>query len=419
MHSKIKQNVTNFLIWSQKWTQTDMIYLAKGGFWVTIEQIIFNLIGIVSIFVFANYLDQEIYGNYQYIISMVAILQFFALSGINGSLSLTVARGNSGTFIPSLKEKIKWGLLGSFVSLVGGIYYLSNQNEILGYSFIFISLVVPFIDSLHLFNPYLLGLKKFKDYSTNNIKIKIFATTIIVVSVLLTNNIYILIFVTIVPSLVVRLYFTKKYLKKYPPNNKIDKDAINLGKHLSFMGFLSGVITHLDKIIIFQFLGAKEVAVYTIAMAPISKISSLLSGNISMLSLPKISGKSIVELKKILPKKIRTLTIFLSLITITYIVLAPTLFELFLPKYIDSVFLSQVFAFSIMFLPSSLFNISLTSHSKKKQLYLLNFVIPTIKILLFIVLLPLLGSLGMILAILFGEMFKYILSSYLFYKIKE
>ena len=41
MINKIKNRIYNILRQSEKYTQTDMVYLAKGGFWLTLgmEQI--------------------------------------------------------------------------------------------------------------------------------------------------------------------------------------------------------------------------------------------------------------------------------------------------------------------------------------------------------------------------------------------
>ncbi len=418
MIKKVKIKIKYFLLWTQRWTKTDMLYLAKGGFWVTLEKTIFNILGIASMLVLANYLDKNTFGIYQYVLSLFAIFQLSSLTGINSSLPLTVARGNEATFPASVRTKIKWGFIGFFISVLMGIYYIIKQDHVLGYSLIIISLAVPFADSFYLYNRYLIGLKKFKDFSKNNILIKILSVSFIIAVVLLTNNIFIILILTIFPPIFLNIFYTFKYYKKYPPNNNMDNKSIAMGKHLSAINLLSGIIKNADKIIIFHFLGTTQIAIYTFAMMPVSKIRNIISGNVSTLAIPKIGSKSLQELKQILPKKVKTITIFLSLIILIYFISAPFLFNMFLPKYTDSIFLSRVFSLSLLLVPSGLFSSSLLANLKKKELYLINSVMPFLKILLFSIFLPLWGSLGMILALMCTDSLKYLLTIFLFYKTK-
>ena len=65
----IKEKIYKLLRKSEKWTHTDMIYLAKGGFWLTLGQIISSVSSFALAVAFANFLPKEVYGNYKYIIS--------------------------------------------------------------------------------------------------------------------------------------------------------------------------------------------------------------------------------------------------------------------------------------------------------------------------------------------------------------
>lgn len=80
--------------------------------------------------------------------------------------------------------------------------------------------------------------------------------------------------------------------------------SISLGKHLSFMDFLSNVSMYIDKILIFQFLGATPLALYALALAPIKQLQSI-SKIIRSLVLPKFSARSGRELKKTMHIKIK------------------------------------------------------------------------------------------------------------------
>jgi len=123
---KTKIRLYNLLRWSQKYTKTDMVYLAKGGSWLTLGQIVSTIASFLSAIAFANLLPRETYGQYKYILSITSILAIPTLAGINTAVIRAIARGYEGSFIPALKTKIKWGLLGGITSIgLAGYYYFS------------------------------------------------------------------------------------------------------------------------------------------------------------------------------------------------------------------------------------------------------------------------------------------------------
>ena len=66
---KIKEKIFNLLHWSQKYTGTDMVYLATGGFWLISGQIFYSATAFLLSIAFANLWSKETYGIYTYIIS--------------------------------------------------------------------------------------------------------------------------------------------------------------------------------------------------------------------------------------------------------------------------------------------------------------------------------------------------------------
>ena len=56
---------------SEQVTKTDMFYLAGGGYWLGLSQVIQLIASFVLALVFARVLPKEIYGNYQYIICLL------------------------------------------------------------------------------------------------------------------------------------------------------------------------------------------------------------------------------------------------------------------------------------------------------------------------------------------------------------
>ena len=412
----IKQKLKNILIWSQQWTKTDMIYAAKGGLWINFEKIIFNAVGAISFITFANLLSRESYGIYQYVLSIAAIFSIFSLPGIDSANTFSVAAGREGSYFDGLKNKIKFGLTGGLVSLAFAGYYFWHNNLILGSSFAVASVFIPFIDSLYIYNSFLLGKKKFKNFSSNNIIEKIICSGTVIITLFFTKNIPLLVLAYFAPRLLIRLYFIIKYWRLYPPNKEKDSRMIGFGKHLTLMSVIGVIVSQIDDILIFQILGAAPAAIYAFAITPIQKIQDIIVSNINSLATPKLGEKSENDLKKIIPQKIARLTFFILPIVIAYILAAPFIFKIILPKYEPAIIYTQILSLTFLFLPKTLFSLALTAQAKKKELYIASTIIPTIKIILFVALLPFFGVWGMVFSIVFSEMLSWIILAILFKK---
>ena len=135
MTSNIKLRFYKLLRLSEKYTKTDMVYLTKGTFWLTLGQIISSASSFILAIAFANLLPKETYGVYKYILSIVSILNISTLSGINTAITQAVARKYEGSVIPAIKMKIYWGLFGSLASLILAGYYYFQGNITLTISF--------------------------------------------------------------------------------------------------------------------------------------------------------------------------------------------------------------------------------------------------------------------------------------------
>ena len=141
---------------------------------------------------------------------------------------------------------------------------------------------------------------------------------------------------------------------------------------------------------------------------------NLFSGTITPLSFPKLSERHSEELKIILPKKIFRLFLILIPIVAIYIILAPFLYKIFLPRYLESIFYSQIFAINILLLPGLLFVYSLAAQMKKTKLYIYKFISPFIRIAFLLILTPLYGIIGAISAILVAQIISLGLVIFLF-----
>ena len=409
---EIKSKINNFLLWSEKYIQTDMVYLAKGGFWLTSGQIISVGITLLLSIAFANLLPPATYGVYKFLLSIVGILTVFTLHGINSAVTQAVAQGYEGSLISGLKSKLRWGSLGSLAALGIFLYYFLRDNDTLASGFLIAALFVPFFETLTIYFSYLTGKKAFKSSAKYKIMGDAVLALILISVLFITKNPLLILFVYLAITTISRFVFLKLTLKNFPPNKEENPQTIPYGKHLSLMGVIKVVAGNLDSILIWHFLNPISLAVYNFALLPVLQISATLQ-NLSALALPKFSTAAEGEIKSRIFNKTIRFSLFLMPFVLGYMIFAPLLYKLIFPQYSDSVFYSQIFALSILLAPSILLSTFLQAKMKTKQLYLLQLLTPLSQIVFLLILLPAFGITGAVFSLLCAQIFNFILATIL------
>lgn len=397
MLNKIKNFTYKLLKKSESFFQTDMIYLARGGFWLTLGQIVASLSSFIIAIAFANLLSKETYGIYKYVLSIAGIILSVSLSGISTSIIKSIAGGSKSSIIPILKSKIGWSFFGSLISIIIATYYFINHNTTLFVCFLIISIFIPFIDSFSIYNSILIGKKEFRLATKYNIISSLFYSLTFIITLILTKNIYYILFSYFLSWTLIKIIFFKITIKKYDGANEYDSNILKYGKHLTLMNILGSISNYIDRLLIFHVLGAVEVAIYSIALAPIEQLKSL-SKNINTLIFTKYSDKKNISIVSI-NKKIRITIIGVILLIVIYFLSISWLFKIFFPKYLDGILYSQIASLILIFyIPSNILLSILQSQEKIKSLYRYNIFAPICQIIIMIFFAYLWGIMGIIVA---------------------
>lgn len=352
--------------------KTDVRYLLSGGFWLGMGQV-FSMLGTLAVSIaFANLMSKDAYGIYKYVLSIIGTLSIASLSGIDTAIAQAIARNYEGTFIPGLRKKIIWGLGGAMIGFIIGIYYFIQANTLLGYAIIIGCLFFPFMNAFSLYNGILNGRKLFKTYSFYNVIIQLLASAFLILALFLTHNVLIVLGVYFLANTLLNLMFLTIALKRFPLNDNQDPETIPFGMHLSAMEIINTVSNQLDKILVFQFLGAAQLAIYTIAVAPTEQLKGLLK-NVNFLALPKFATRTKEEIKNGINQKLINFAMLISLMVGVYIIIAPFFFRLFFPQYLESIPYSQVIAISVVTaILAAFLSTAMRAQASKRELYKFN-----------------------------------------------
>ena len=414
----MQQQLLQLLRWSERYTKTDMVYLAYGGFWTMLGYAIQVLGGIIITVALANLIPRETYGTYQFVISTASILGVFTLTGMGTAINRAVSQGKPGAFRSGVRTKLKWSLGIIVASGAVASYYFYQGNDTLGYAFLIAGAATPLIDSFRMYNYFLNGQRRFKEAAVLGSIRKLLPIVAILTSLTLTNNVLILLATHFVSNALSFLLMYGVVIYRHHPPIDADADAVGFSKHLSIIALFSRAASHADKILIWHFLGAAAVAVFTVAQLATRYSGSFLN-TLSGIALPKLATRDLSTLQQTLPRKVLLFSAVMALAAVLYILLAPFVFALLFPEYPESVLLSQVLALTLLFIPRSLYTKALTAHACTRELYLLGIINPASKLTLLAILLPLYGLWGAVYAFIISGAIEMVVVYVLFKRAKS
>ena len=385
------------LRWSERIFKTDMRYVARGGFWLSAGHVISMVSGLILSVMFARMLSQDVYGVYKYVLSMAGILAIPNMGGIDAALSQAIARGHDASFWPGLRIRIGWGLLGSLASVLVALYYFYAGNDGLAFSFLIITVFIPVSDTFGIYSAVLYGKQDIKNLYTYNSIVQTVSTVALVATLLCTQEVYFILLAYFLPITLSRFFLMLVTIKKHPLNTKDESGVLSYGKHLTLMNVLGIVASQIDKVLVFQFVGAANLAIYSYASALPEQIRSFSKGifNIGGPRLAAISGEE--KFKKSLSEKTFTLTVIFAIIIFIYVIASPYIFKLLYPLYMDSVYFSRIYSIGLITIPAiSLLSTKISVEKNVPLLYKSNVLFGIVSIVLSLTFIKYFGLFGII-----------------------
>ncbi len=344
----IQQKIYNLLRKSERFTKTDMVYLTKGGFWLSLGQIAASFSSFLLAIVFAKYVSKEVYGNYKYILSLAGLLGVFSLTGISSAVLQAVSKGFDGALRQGFRISLKWSFAIVLGSLIAGIYYMLNGNMNLGLSFFIIGIFSPIFNSAQLYISFLNGKKDFKRITTLGLWQDFVPILALMATILYTENVVLIVLVYFVSNTAVSLFLYKKTLRIYNPHKEVQESSMPYSKHLSFMNILAGVGDKIDSILLFHFSGGVSLALYSFSTAIPNQIIGLFR-TVGLLAVPKYAKGDKELIKKEMPMKIVRFLAVLSVAVVLYYFIAPYIYKFIFPEYVDAVPYSRLYAVIMLF----------------------------------------------------------------------
>jgi O-antigen/teichoic acid export membrane protein len=399
--SALKERIVKLLRSSERYTKTDMVYLASGTSYSFVGQ----GVGILATLGFAiavnHLLPKEVYGTYKFVLSIVAILALFSLTGMSSAVFQAAAQGFDGALRKGFWENIRWsvGIFLGGLALAG--YYFLNDNSTLAIGVLIGASLSPFIASSSLFGPFLGGKKDFYRQTLYGVLDTTLPILILIGVAFVTNDPLVLLATYFVTNAVAALFFFGRTLEVYHADqHRHDVGLLKYSKHLSAMGILSGVANNLDQVLLFHYLGATQVAIYNFAIALPEQMKGPMK-NLNAMLQARFATHADDDIQRDMKNKMGWFLILSIVVVSSYVVLAPFVFRLLFPAYLESVWYSQIFALWILTLPFEPAYVYLAARRLTHELYISNIVYSIMQITTLFVGIMLWGLAGVIFARVF------------------
>jgi O-antigen/teichoic acid export membrane protein len=409
---KLRNRIYSLLRTSEKYTKTDMVYLAKGGFWLGFGQVGISFIAFILSITFARYVSKEVYGTYRFLLSLFWTLTAFSFTGLSAAVVRAIAQGKEGAYRQSFKYSIIGSAPMSAIAFGIAYYHFYHTNSTLGLGALAIAILGPLFQLAYLYGSFLEGKKEFRFNSYFGIILNAIPAIALLIGTFFVQNpltfflIYLVVHILTGASLCVWTF------KKYKPNTINSENLLEVGAHFSAMNILNTISTQIDQILTFHYLGAAQLAVYSFTKAIPDQLKALFN-TASVLAFPKFANRDISEIKESFWRKIIGFTFLATLVSIVFYFAAPYIFEYLFPKYADSIYYTQIYVFALIPIATIIPVAVLQAHTAKRELYIFNIASACFNITALFVLIPKYFILGAVIAKIASRVFNLALSSLL------
>lgn len=383
---------------TERYTKTDMVYLFQVGLWSNLSFVITSGLALLLSIAFANLLPPAVYGVYQYLISLSALMSAVLLSGMDSAVSQAVARGYEGALRNAVKAKLRYAILPIVASLAAASYYALHGNYAVATGLVVISVFSPLISTFSLYSSFLTGKKAFRqNFWYGLITTAAYYGSIFLALVFLKNAPFLL-FVNLGANAIAIGFAYWHTVQHQHPNDRDDGATVPYGTHLSVMSAFGLVLTQIDSLLVFHFLGPVKLAVYSFASMIPERAGSMFSF-VGAAALPKFATQPRADIRKGIVAKALRLALVAAVGALVYALAAPLLFRLVFPQYLAAIPYTQAYAAIIALIAVLNFlNAVLIAQQMKRALYIVSFLNPLLLIFLQLPLLFSYGVLGMLVA---------------------
>lgn len=337
----------------------DAHYFAKHSSFILLGHAVSMIRGIITGYFVARFFAQEVYGQYQFILSVVGSLSLFGLPGLAHSVTRAWARDDAFSIREITKTQLLVSSIGSLI-LLGCIPFLGYYGrEELWLLFLVAALLFPLppLGTVH-FGGYTVGKARF-DLALRATVVWSSLMIIATIAIIFFRQSALLMFIvtTSIPS-IVYLWMSRKIR---PPSDEKDlkntKSIIRYGWQLTFATLPVDLVWYVDKLLISHFLGLNQLATFSVSILIPEQAKIFVKQFLPVSFAKQAKGADSWERRMKLMKVVLIGTLIFAVGILAYIAASPWLMPFLFPQYDakELVLLTSIAAIAIITSPGSLF----------------------------------------------------------------
>lgn len=373
-----------FLGYSRKYISAENQKAIYNGFWLIVSQSIFLVSALLLSSAFARLFPPYEYGKYQYVISTLSIVGIFSLHGINTALVRAIAIGLEGSLKIALLEKIKWSIFGAILLFAIAAYYFFANTPDLGFIFLLSSGFFLIYSNFSVYQAFLNGKEQFRKRTFYFLVSQLFYAGGMIGALIYGANLIVVFLAYFVTQTIPGILFYVRTAKTIS-NANVDRGMVRFGKHLSFIGIVGLLAENIDRILVFHFLGPVQLAMYSFAILIPEKLRGIFKDAL-LLTLPIFSKKPIKEIRRSIFYGLLVFILAITFIVLVYVALAPAIFQLLFPQYIEAVPFTRIAILNVFGSAASILGSLMVAKQKVREIYMGNIVVPLFQIITIVIL---------------------------------
>jgi O-antigen/teichoic acid export membrane protein len=274
----------------------DLSYFLSNGFWVVLRHSVGAASGMLVSVALAHLSGQEVFGQYQLVLSILSIASILAVPAMNTSLVQSVAKGNDGDYRRAVRASFLWSLWGVPVLTALGMAYYVLESRIIGTALFLSAVFFPFFYSLGLWDGFLQAKRRYGRLARIVIAQSVLSSMCLLTAIFLFRDVLPLIIAAHLGiTAIFNAVLTFRVLS-FVENERTDPDAISYGFFLNKLTVLAVIGANLDRVIVGIFVSVEQLSVYAVGMLFAVQIFDFTKAVLSVAA-PKIANNTAVSRK--------------------------------------------------------------------------------------------------------------------------
>ncbi len=378
----------------------DAHYFAKNSLIVTIGHGISVLRGIVTGYLVTRLMPPVMYGEYQFVQSIIGTLGVFTMTGLPTSIARSIAKKEAVPLRYTMKIHTILSSLGA-IALLGIIPFLSRwgREDLWPLFVIAAILYVPSIVGPYFFGGIIIGTGKFATSLRTSLDIG--AALIVSVCAMLyfkPSSSVLLALMLGIPSIVYMIRL-RTMMKDYPSKDHSWK-LLRYGAQLSIVTIPVTLSWYVDKLMISALFGLNQLALFSVALMIPEQLKVWAKELFPVSFSRQAHGTDSIERRQKITRAVGIGTLFTGIGILAYMLISPWIIPILFPLYASSniVILTNIAAATLITTPATLFPQYLEARGMVRELQWANWTAAAFFVGSLFLLVPTYGLIGALFA---------------------